>query len=1454
MRGARFSLSFSASHGISISVTEPEHCPMSLPRLFKIVVSSLAILASHSVFAAAGDPDLSWNPSVSGGLGRVHATAVQADGKIIIAGDFTTVLGVARNNIARINTNRTLDTTFRPDPNGSVWALAVQNDGDIVFGGDFSSVRNDSVGTTFSTRSRLARYNADGTLDTTFATGVTSSASVVYTLALDQSGRLLVGGIFTTIGGSPRPNIARLNQVNGTLDTFNPGPSGSVRAMAIQDDGKIVIGGGFDGVGSTARNRIARVNADGSLDTTFNPNANAGVLALAVQRDGKVLLGGDFTSVGSTTRNRIARVNADGSLDTTFTASANGFVNAITPQADGKILYGGNFTTVTSLTGFLARLNADGSADTAFDPAANAEVYTITLDNDGGILVGGRFTFWTGATTSGVNLSGSARLANDAGSQSLTINQGIITWNRSGSLPELQDIKLEYEFVNPGNWQPFSGTTTRVGTSANWQVTSATSLPTASTIRATGRTGNGTSSSTVRYFQAYSGLSTSDVRVTGNGLTISSNDTTPATSDHTDFGSVLMATNDSISRTFTIQNTGTAPLALGTLSAQIYKVNSSTPSGFGYDGAFVVTTPPVSPVAPGGTTTFTITFNPSGLRQIAQLDYQVYFDNNSPAGGFGFVIRGTGLNTVPTVANPIPDQSINLGSAFNYTIPFATFSDADRNFDSFGFPSPSYTAAPLPAGVNLNSGSGAFSGTPTAGGSTDITVTYTDSQNATVSDTFRLTVVAPNVAPTVASPIPDQPATQGAAFLYTFPTSTFADANAGDTLTYTTLTLPGWLTFNAATRTFSGTPGPFNVGTPNITVTATDNGSPALSVSDTFIITVANVNDAPTLAIPFSEPPATQGTAFSFTFPTTTFSDMDAGNVFTYTTSPLPSWLSFNAATRTFSGTPGNANVGTANITLTATDNGTPALNASYTFSITVANVNDAPTVANPIPDRNATEDVAFSYTFPVNTFSDIDTGDSLTYSSSGVAFWLTFNPATRTFSGTPGNVHVGFVDITVTATDKSFSSVSDTFRITIANVNDAPFVANNIGTRNATEDVLFSYTVPSNTFSDVDVDTVLTYSVSTLPNWLAFNPATRTFSGTPAEADVGFVDITVTATDNGTPTTASASDSFRLIVTKVNDVPVFTKGADQTLPGGTNTAQTVVAWATGINDGDPLDVQSLTFLVSNDNPGLFSTAPAIASNGTLTYTPNGTVGMATIGVSLRDDTMAGGPALTSAEQTFTISLIDNTGPAGGSLSLAPSSIVDAGATLTVTFAAWTDSSSPLAYAVLVNNVVVSASGPLASRTITAPTTAGTYTLKGRILDSLGNPTETSQSFTVLTALESWRKLHFGSPANSGDGADTFDFEKDGIVNLVEFAFGMNPKVSDSSLFPRPQMSGGDLTLSYPVRVGVSGITHGAQWSETLAPVGWQTILNTGTAAQPLFSVPKAGRQRLFMRHVITAP
>ncbi|WP_323667255.1 putative Ig domain-containing protein, partial [Pectobacterium punjabense] len=143
----------------------------------------------------------------------------------------------------------------------------------------------------------------------------------------------------------------------------------------------------------------------------------------------------------------------------------------------------------------------------------------------------------------------------------------------------------------------------------------------------------------------------------------------------------------------------------------------------------------------------------------------------------------------------------------------------------------------------------------------------------------------------------------------------------------------------------------------------------------------------------------------------------------------------------TFSGTPGNAEVGNLSIRVTATDGGNASV---YTdFSLTVTNVNDAPVVAMPIPAQSVVQDGSLSFTVPAGTFIDPDVGDTLTLSAtladgSPLPGWITFNPATSTFSGTPGNAEVGNLSIRVTATDGGNASVYTDFSLTVTNVNDA--------------------------------------------------------------------------------------------------------------------------------------------------------------------------------------------------------------------------------------------------------------------------------------------------------------------------------------------------------------------------------------------------------------------------------
>ena len=151
--------------------------------------------------------------------------------------------------------------------------------------------------------------------------------------------------------------------------------------------------------------------------------------------------------------------------------------------------------------------------------------------------------------------------------------------------------------------------------------------------------------------------------------------------------------------------------------------------------------------------------------------------------------------------------------------------------------------------------------------------------------------------------------------------------------------------------------------------------------------------------------------------------------------------------------------------------------------------LNTPPTLTAPIADQSTNEDSSFSFTLPANTFTDANSGDTLTYaatlaSDSPLPAWLGFDAATQTFSGTPLNGDVGAIDVKVTATDSSGAAASDVFALTVLNTNDAPTVAQPLADQNATEGAAFSYVVPSSTFADVDAGDTLTYAAK-LARWL---------------------------------------------------------------------------------------------------------------------------------------------------------------------------------------------------------------------------------------------------------------------------------------------------------------------------------------------------------------------------------
>ena len=336
----------------------------------------------------------SFDPKANNDL---RSIVVQADGKILAGGYFTTLSpngggAVARNGIARLNPDGTLDPVFDPNANADVQSIAVQSDGKILAGGSFTALApsgGDSL-----VRNSIARLEIDGRLDRTLDLGI--AADSVVATAIQPDGKILIGGYFTNVLGVARNRIARLN-TDGTLDmAFNPNvTNGVVYSIAVQADGKILAGGEFSTIGGQTRNRIAQLDATTGAADSFDPNANSSVFSIAVQPDGKVLAGGDFTTIGFSPRNYIARLDATTGLanSDSFDPNANSILGSIAVQADGQILADGAFTSIGGQTrNYIARLNPDGTLDTNFNPNASGNVNAIAVQGDGQILAGGDFT------------------------------------------------------------------------------------------------------------------------------------------------------------------------------------------------------------------------------------------------------------------------------------------------------------------------------------------------------------------------------------------------------------------------------------------------------------------------------------------------------------------------------------------------------------------------------------------------------------------------------------------------------------------------------------------------------------------------------------------------------------------------------------------------------------------------------------------------------------------------------------------------------------------------------------------------------------------------------------------------------------------------------------------------------------------------------------------------------
>lgn len=375
---------------------------------------------SMSRLNANGSFDTSFSSPISTtvSMDDIQDAELEPSGKIIIGGSFAALANAANSALARVNVDGSVDQTYlgRIFKRSIVFSQFVYPDGRILLGGTFNALNLTSrqaiglvdatgaVDTTFNPGSSvggfaektlrqsdgkflvvvrpatsgnpaLIRLNSDGSRDETFSVVLVHSLASIYSLALQPDGKVLIGGNFTSVNGTARVGLARLNP-DGTVDPLNVsfGPNGGgAKGILVQDDGKIIIGGDFPSVNGVAGTKsLARLNSDGSVDTTFLSNTGGSYFRVdgLYRLNGSIFVAGVFSGDNSNSRTPFVKLKEDGSVDFTFNAGTLvGVVLDAAVAGDGKIYLGGEFSTFTESGNrkHIVRVTKNGSLDYTFD-------------------------------------------------------------------------------------------------------------------------------------------------------------------------------------------------------------------------------------------------------------------------------------------------------------------------------------------------------------------------------------------------------------------------------------------------------------------------------------------------------------------------------------------------------------------------------------------------------------------------------------------------------------------------------------------------------------------------------------------------------------------------------------------------------------------------------------------------------------------------------------------------------------------------------------------------------------------------------------------------------------------------------------------------------------------------------------------------------------------------------
>lgn len=449
-------------------------------KTFAMIAALVGWLAAP---AQAQNPTLAATPNVQVlTRGTINAVVRLSDGSVVIGGNFVSVAGAPRRNLAKLKADGTLDATWNPSANGVVTAIVRDAQDNLYVGGNFSSFDANLVSIGGQVRDYLAKLSPTGA-GAADAGWNPAPDSAISALAVDGAGAVYVAGSFTTIDGQARTRMAKLAASNGHADAnWNPAPgSGSVAAL-VADGSSVYAGGSFTSIGGQSFKGLAKLAASGAgaADATWNPAPDQPVTALAADGVGSLYVGGYFASIGGQTRAYIAKLSTSGAgmADASWNPVSSSVVKSLcVDTASASVFAGGYFTSIGGQPRtYLAKLAAGGSgaADAAWNVSTDSAV--LALASGGGKLYGGgefahaggqpRLSF-AAASTSG---SGTLSSAADTGlpgaiyAMLRQANGGIVAagnFSKADALPRDNLLRLKPDGTLDAAWNPSANNAVR---------------------------------------------------------------------------------------------------------------------------------------------------------------------------------------------------------------------------------------------------------------------------------------------------------------------------------------------------------------------------------------------------------------------------------------------------------------------------------------------------------------------------------------------------------------------------------------------------------------------------------------------------------------------------------------------------------------------------------------------------------------------------------------------------------------------------------------------------------------------------------------------------------------------------------------------------------------------------------------------------------------------------------